>query len=135
MSRTGSEGPAGPGHGRSAGHHHHKGAVRGGVPHPRHANIGGSRGGDLRLVAAPAPNTRRPSARLVRRRRDGPEVGRRTQDRRIPGSKPGAVEKHPLGSQMSIWHLRPPIGTVFHGGDDGKVVSAPFALLHPRFLP
>ena len=34
---------------------------------------------------------------------------------------------------MSIWHLRPPIGTVFHGGDDGKVVSAPFALLHPRF--
>ena len=135
MSRTGSGGPARPGHGRSANHHHHKGVVCGGVLYPQHANIGGSRGGDLRLVAAPAPNTRRPSARLVKRQQDNLEVGRRTQDRCVLGSKPGAVEKHPLGSQIPIWYLRPPIGIVFHGGDDGEVVSAPFALHHPHFLP
>ena len=96
MSRTGSGEPAGPGHGRLADHHHYKGAVRGGVPRPRHTNIGGSRGGDLRPVAAPAPNTRRPSARLVRRRREWSRG--RSQDSRParPGFETRRGRKTPL---------------------------------------
>ena len=135
-SRSAPTEPGGPGHGPGAGHHHHKGGTGAGAIAAPQRLKALSRGGprrDLRGLALPGPSTRSQSLRPRRRRRLGPEVGRRTRKRRVPGSKPGAVKNQPLGSQIPFWYLRTPIGMIFDGEDDGEVVFPPFCLLHTHF--
>ena len=101
-------------------------------PRPSALSRGGGPG-DLRRVPGPAPNTRSQSPRPIRRRRSGLGVKASDLASARPGFETRRGQKQPLGSQIPILDLRTPIGIVFDGEDDGKVVFPPFCLLHPHF--
>ena len=101
-------------------------------PRPSALSRGGGPG-DLRRVPGPAPNTRSQSPRPIRRRRAGLGVKASDLASARPGFETRRGQKQPHGSQIPILDLRTPLGIVFDGEDDGKVVFPPFCLLHPQF--